>query len=172
RRAEWSTSAAPPESNGWRSGCGTTAPESPRKSTERSSTPSCRWTDGSTGRARVWAWGSRSVATWPGRWEERSWWRARSGRAAPSSSSSRGATPVEGFWAAGHGAAMTRERQGPTGADDDHTLPLGVPVPVPGAEARPRGGRARRLAKWAAILLGGYYLLCVLLVAAYRLVPP
>lgn len=68
---------------------------------------------------------------------------------------------------------MRRPRRGLRGGDDDRTLPLGVPIPARDRH-RSRGGRGalRRVAKWALMVLGGYYLLCVLLLAAYRFVSP
>lgn len=67
---------------------------------------------------------------------------------------------------------MSRMEREPLEPDDDRTLPLGVPVPVKEERPSRRRGVLRRLGKWALIVLGGYYLLCVLLLLAYRFVPP
>ncbi|HEX6927373.1 MAG TPA: biosynthetic peptidoglycan transglycosylase [Longimicrobiaceae bacterium] len=56
---------------------------------------------------------------------------------------------------------------------DEQTLPLGVPVPVSG-EGQRLGVRAllRRMARAVLLVLVGYYLLCVLLLVAYRFLSP
>ena len=57
--------------------------------------------------------------------------------------------------------------------DEDRTLPLGVPVPAAEeAGRRRRFGPLRRIGRWVLYVLGGYYLLCVLLLVVYRFVPP
>lgn len=56
--------------------------------------------------------------------------------------------------------------------DDDRTLPLGVPVPVEGEPAPPRRHLLQTLGRWLLVVLGGYYLLCVLLLILYRFVSP
>ncbi|HEX7243488.1 MAG TPA: hypothetical protein VF263_24600, partial [Longimicrobiaceae bacterium] len=61
--------------------------------------------------------------------------------------------------------------------DDDRTLlwegPQPQPAP-PAAEERPRKKRgvAWRLARAALLVLLGYYVLCLVLLAVYRFVPP
>jgi monofunctional biosynthetic peptidoglycan transglycosylase len=66
------------------------------------------------------------------------------------------------------------ERHGePIEPDEDRTLPLGVPVDVSGARPAPRrAGLWRRVLKWVGLILLGYYVLCVLLLAAFRFVNP
>lgn len=59
--------------------------------------------------------------------------------------------------------------------DDDHTLPMGVPVDLERRPRRARGdgrGRLRRLLRLALLIFGGYYLLCVLLLLLFRFVQP
>lgn len=63
----------------------------------------------------------------------------------------------------------TRE---PIEGDEDRTLPLGVPVPVEDDRDPRRRGLLRRVGRWALMVLGGFYLLCVLLLILYRFVPP
>lgn len=67
---------------------------------------------------------------------------------------------------------MPRRRSTPSGDDGDRTLPLGFALPVRGG--RPSRGRRLlwRVARAVAVVLGGYYLLCVLLLLLYRFVSP